>query len=434
MSHRLAVSITLGLFAIIFAVYALSPVTTSYDSRLSLHTAMSLAHGEGGDLTNYMRATPGITSIIEYPDGKPRNLYPIGPSLLALPGVIIASWIRPNFAERLREGLTDRFEQTLASIIGAAAAITFFWLIYGQFQSIWISGSSTFIFAFCTSIWSTATRALWQHGPLVLMLLIAMLLLQRSRLRPTLVQYVGLPLAFALLSRPTAIVPIAVISAYIMFFHRPWFIRYLCLAAFIAIPWIAYNISIYGGPFPTYYLNGGLGKGPCLGARLECPMWEGALGNLVSPSRGLLVFSPILIISISGFLLAMREDEQRPLYVAYGLVVVLMFLVIAAAPVWWAGHSYGPRFTSDLVPFLAFFTSFNFAYIGNLGYHARRAAITVTVLLAVVSLLMHAQGAIRSETLTWNPDPDDIDENPSRAWDWRDPQFARVKWIISRYH
>lgn len=421
MSRYLAVSITLGLFAISFAVYAISPVTWSSDSRVSLHTAMSLAYGEGGDLTNYMPVMPSYGAyVIEYPDGRPRNLYPIGPSLLAIPGVIVASWIQPDFAQRLREeGGTDGLEKTLASIIGAAAAVTFFWLIYERFQSMWIAGSSTFIFAFCTSMWSTATRALFGHGLLVLMLVIAMLLLQRSRRQPGLVQYVGLPLAFAFLSRPTAAVPIVVISVYILVFYRPWFIRYLCWAALIAIPWIAYNISIYGGLFPTYYLHG-LGKG-----QDSVSMWESLAANLVSPSRGLLVFSPVLIMSISGFLLAMREHEQRPLHVAYGLIVVLMLLTIANAPVWWAGGSFGPRFTTDLVPFLAFFTSFNFAQFSKFRYRVRRAATGATIVLAVASLLIHSQGAIRRETWIWNAVPNNIDENPSRVWDWRDPQFAR---------
>ncbi len=425
MSRRSAILASLALFAIIFVVYSLSPVTTSYDSRVSLHTAMSLAYGEGGDLTNYMRVMPGGTYVLEYPDSRPRNRYPIGPSLLAVPAVAIASWIQPDFAKQLREGRTDRFEEILASIVGAAAAVTFFWLIYERFQNIWIAASSTIIFAFCTSMWSTATRALWQHTPLVLMLIIAMLLLQRGRDRPALIQFVGLPLAFAFLSRPTAIVPIVGISLYILVFYIRWFIRYLCWAALIAIPWIAYNYSIYGGPFPTYYLTGLGSTGTIRLGAGEFSMWESILGNLVSPSRGLLVYSPVLILSISGFLLAIRHEQERALYVAYGLIVSLMFLVIVCAPIWWAGHSFGPRFTTDLVPFLAFFTSFNFVYFGKLGARTRMAAITGAFLLAGGSFFMHAQGALRVAPLAWNFSPNNIDENPSRAWDWRDPQFAR---------
>jgi len=58
---------------------------------------------------------------------------------------------------------------------------------------------------------------------------------------------------------------------------------------------------------------------------------------------------------------------------------------------------------------------------------ARVAANNTTFVLADASFLLHSQGATRRETLDWNTIPNNIDENPSRAWDWRDPQFAHVK-------
>jgi hypothetical protein len=417
MPRRSAVLITLGVFAVAFAVYVLSPITTSYDSRWTLHTAMSIAHGQGGDLSAYRKALERDKFYaIEYPDGRPRTQYPIGPALLVLPAAVVASWVYPSFSQRLQDGGADRVEKLFASIIGAAAVAAFFWLIHGQFGSLWIAGGSTFIFAFCTSMWSTVTRALWQHGPLVLMLLIAMLLLQCARRRPALVQYVSLPLAFAFLNRPTAVVPIIVISGYVAIYHRQWLIRYLCWAALIAIPWLAYNFSVYGGPFPNYYLHNYSGQRDFV---------HGLLANLVSPSRGLLVFSPVLILSVSGFVLAMRQREQRALFLAYGLIVVLMLAIVAGAPIWWAGASFGPRFTADLLPFLGFFTAFNFAYFATLGRRERAACVSITAAMAVISFLMHSQGATRSGPMAWNAVPNSIDEHPERAWDWRDPQFLR---------
>jgi hypothetical protein len=416
MSRRLAIFGTIAWFCASLAAYASSPIAASIDSRWSLHTAMSFANGNGGDLTDDRPALEKFKFYaIIYPDGRPRTYFPIGASLLALPGVVIASWIEPNLKEWLRQGAVDQLEKLLASIIGAAAVAVFFWLLYGQFQSVWIAGGSTYIFAFCTSMWSTATRALWQHGPLLLMLVIAMLLLQRARHRPALVQFVSLPLAFAFLCRPTAMVPIVVLSTYVLLFYRPWFVRYLCWAVPIAIPWLADNVTIYGNLFPTYYVTGWA----------PGSMWESFLGNLVSPSRGLLIFSPVLILSLSGFALAMRDRAQRPLYLAYGVSVVLMMLAIVGHPKWWAGHSFGPRFTSDLLAFLAYFTAFNFAYFMTLRLRMRAALIGVAVVLAEVSALIHAQGALYNAPLIWNALPEDVETHPARVWDWRDPQFLR---------
>jgi glycosyltransferase involved in cell wall biosynthesis len=410
---------SLALFALLLTVFAASPVRTSTDSRWSIHTAMSFLHGQGGDLIDYL---PIIEKedfyAIIHPDGRPRSRYPIGTSLLAAPAVAVSSWLRPHFAEDLRTRKPVRTEQFIASIIGAAAGVVFFWVILSQFQSVAIASASTFVFAFCTSIWSTATRALWQHGPLILMLVIAMLLLVRARQRAALIQYVSLPLAMAYLIRPTAVVPIVMLSAYVLICHRRWFVKYVCWAMLIAIPWMAYNLSIYAAPLPPYYHQEAFSA--------TTNFTEGLLGNLFSPSRGLLIFSPVLIFALSGFLLALRDQAQRPLYIAYGAIVVAHMIIVGASSMWWAGHSFGPRFTTDIVPFLVYFTAFNFRLPAAFRASTQTALSASIAVLALASCLIHAQGALRSATWEWNVLPESIDRDASRAWDWRDPQFART--------
>jgi hypothetical protein len=407
------------LFALLLAVYAASPVRTPTDSRWSIHTAMSFAHGHGGDLTEYLPllAQQEFYSI-EYPDGRPRTRYPIGPSLLAIPAVVVSSWLRPHFADELRAYMPVRTEQLIASVVGAAAGAVFFWVIFSQFQSVAIATLATLIFAFCTSIWSTATRALWQHGPLVLMLVVAMLLLARARRRPELVQYVSLPLGMAYLMRPTAIVPIMLISCYILVCHREWLARYIGWSLLIAIPWIAYNLTVYHWILPPYYSREAFSE--------TTRFTEGLLGNLFSPSRGLLVYSPVLIFALSGFVLALRDEAQRGLHIAYGAIVVAQLIIVGAGSMWWGGHSFGPRFTTDIVPFLVYFTAFNFRLPSSVRPTARHAIFAGMVVLAVASLLIHAQGALRRATWMWNVNPVNIDQSTARLWDWHDPQFART--------
>ena len=412
--------LSLAVFALLLAIYIASPVTTSTDSRWAVHTAMSIAKGHGGDLTEYLPILEEQKFYaIEYRNGRPRTLYPIGPSLLAVPAVIVIAWLDPQWAPSLPYRIPVRTEQFIASIVGAAAGAVFYWVILVQFQSQAIALASTAIFSFSTSMWSTATRALWQHGPLVLMLVIAMLLLVRARERPALIQYAALPLASAYLMRPTAIVPITVLSTYVLFFHRRWFGRYLCWAMSIAVPWIAYNCAIYHHMLPSYYFTGAFSVGSHL--------FEGLLGNLFSPSRGLLVFSPVLLFALSGFVFAMRDQAQRPLHLAYGAIVAGNSIIIGGASMWWGGHSFGPRFMTDIVPFLVYFTAFNFR-LPEIFSHGTQVAVSMGVaVLALVSLLIHAQGAFRYATWQWNVTPVNIDQDPSRAWDWRDPQFARTK-------
>lgn len=420
LSRRVAVGASLGLFALLQAVYVVSPVTTPFNSRWSLHTAMSFVRGHGGDLTEYL---PALKSndfyAIEYPDGRPRTRYPIGVSLLAAPFVAIKSWFNPSFEKKLQSEVLARSEKVIASIFGALAGVIFFWVILSQFESLPIALGSMAIFSFGTSMWSTASRALWQHGPLVLMLAIAMLLLVRARRHPQLIQFVSLPLAMAYLIRPTAIVPIVATSAYVLICHRAWFARYVGWAMLIALPWIWYNFSVYNALIPWYYWHEAFSA--------TTSFSEGLLGNLFSPSRGLFVFSPVLLFALSGFVLALREREQRPLTIAYGAIIIGHTIIIGAASVWWAGHSFGPRFMTDVVPFLAYFTAFNLRLPATVRFRTQRSLSVTIAVFAVVSALINAQGALRPATKDWNVLPRNIDQDPSRAWDWSDPQFARTQ-------
>ena len=413
-----AIALSLGIFSILMAIYVLSPMITSTDSRWSVHTALSFAKGHGGDLTEYLPIIEKEHNYaIHHPDGRPHTRYPIGTSLLVAPAVGIYAILQPQWAAGLRTGIPIRTELILASAIGAAAAVIFFWAIFFQFNSVAIALASTLIFGLGTSMWSTATRALWQHGPLVLMLVIAMLLLLRARQRPALVQYVSLPLAMAFLIRPTAIVPIAVLSAYVLIYYRSRFLPYVAWAMVIAIPWIVYNFSMYGHVMPPYYTAEAFSSG--------MRFVTGLFGNLSSPSRGLFVFSPVLLLALTGFALAMRDRTGRPLWIAFGAIVVGHCIVVGSAGMWWAGHSFGPRFMTDIIPFLVFFTAFNFRLPGALGPRMQITVAAAIGCLALVSVAIHAQGATRYATWDWNVTPVNIDQDRSRLWDWSDLQFAR---------
>jgi hypothetical protein len=81
---------------------------------------------------------------------------------------------------------------------------------------------------------------------------------------------------------------------------------------------------------------------------------------------------------------------------------------------------------TDIVPFLVYFTAFNFRLPETFRSRAQITLSTAVVVFALVSALIHAQGALRPATWSWNVVPDSIDQDPARLWDWADPQFART--------
>src|SRR5262245_4865127 len=104
MSRSSKLFVTFGLFLGLAAVYAASPVSTPFDSRWSIHSALSLAEGQWGDLSDYLPVLEKHYFFAnEYPGDKPHTVFPIGVSLLCSPIVGVAALVDPSFKRRLRD-------------------------------------------------------------------------------------------------------------------------------------------------------------------------------------------------------------------------------------------------------------------------------------------------------------------------------------------
>jgi hypothetical protein len=148
-------------------------------------------------------------------------------------------------------------------------------------------------------------------------------------------------------------------------------------------------------------------------------------GNLLSPSRGLFIYSPVLLLSIPGAIYALRNKNLRPLGTVTTLSIVCHWVLISTFPHWWADHSYGPRFFSDVIPLLCLLLIFFFE---SISVHRRRN-VTLWLLGALPLILFgvyaNYKGACSIETWHWNTRPTDVDTHPDRLWDWHDWQMFR---------
>ena len=141
---------------------------------------------------------------------------------------------------------------------------------------------------------------------------------------------------------------------------------------------------------------------------------EALLGNLISPSRGLLVYTPIVLFSLAGVYLWIRDKPYRRLGLYVGAAFAAHYLLMSSYEDWYGGHCYGPRYMSDLSPLFAL------ALVP-----LQRAARYALIPALAVSLFMHAQGALCWPCVDWNSAPLELRHNESRLWDWRDPPFLR---------
>ncbi|KPJ54855.1 MAG: hypothetical protein AMS16_04440 [Planctomycetes bacterium DG_58] len=423
MSRLKRIALLLGIFAVVFSAHLISPVVNMADSRWVIHTAMSIVAEGNTDLNEYEQLLAEQNYYhIEEISGRRYAAYPIGPSLMVVPFVAARDvYFRVVHGYRLQkhisQGIPFKFEKFIASVLVALTAVLMYLIAGRRLKSVPQRLVIVFVFAFCTSAWSTASRALWQHGPSMLMLSATLYLILLAEDRPKFVPFAGLPLAFSYVVRPTNIVPIVVLSLLILLRHRRYFLRFVICATVVWVPFVVFNFVVYGKPLSWYYMPGRIGR--------HAQFLEALAGNLVSPARGLFLFSPVLILCVLGLIFRSKEKRMGALDVSLLVILLLHWLVISSFPHWWAGHSFGPRFFCDMIPFFMWFL-IPVVERFRRPVHGRLIALVSTfVCLTAVSFFVHFRGANHSSTYWWNAKPNNIDRHPERLWDWSDVQFLR---------
>lgn len=427
-SPRIAVFAALAVFVVTFATFSLSALTSRTDTIWSLYLAENIVQTGNADLDAYSQFEMPNDYRVEWVNGRKYSYYPIGTPLLAAPLVGLLDFFPVADGMRLSQYLAShppddvifQIEKIIASFLAALNCVIIFALArprLGNAKALLVAG----IFAFATPVWSVSSRGLWQHGPSMLCLSVALYLLSGAQRNPWRVALAGLPLAFSFLIRPTNAVSILVLTAYVCFAYRRYAVYFMFCLAIVFVPFIVRNYGIYGAALPTYYTANKLGLSPELLTALA--------GNLISPSRGLLVFSPIFILSGLGVYRTLRasSDWLRNLSLYIFAAVILHWLAISAFSIWYGGWSVGPRYFSDMAPFLTYLLipALDAPSLIPRGVAAQRAGRFAFAVLLAASVFVHARSATDLRVENWNATPIDIDQDRRRLWDWSDILFLR---------
>ncbi|MDQ1444579.1 MAG: hypothetical protein QOI20_1043, partial [Acidimicrobiaceae bacterium] len=340
-------SVRAGLSALLvgvmaFAVFASSPIKTVSDSRWALPAAISLERH--GDL-NLDEYRPIIHREADYAvrqaKGHTYYFFPYGTSVLITPVV----WLADVAGGRQMEATAqhrrvDQWDKTLGSLVAALAVAVLFLVAFEVLGSLVPALWAAAVFAFGTAAWSTASRALWMHGPDMLLLSIALLLALWSSRRPALAGVMALPLAFAFVVRPTSAAAVVCFGAWVVWQRRQQVPVFVGIGVVVGVLFLLANKAMFGMWLHPYYEPNQFGR--------STTFLEALAGNLVSPARGLFVFSPVFL------LVAWRRKRLNPLEWAAAGTVLLHLVLISRFQHWWGGYSYGPRLFSDVVPLLVF--------------------------------------------------------------------------------
>jgi hypothetical protein len=404
----------------VFVVHVESGVRTSSESRWFPYVALSLVTERDTDLDEYGQLIDGSDMTVHRVDGHIYSIFPIGAPLVAAPVVFFVQHALGALEIDMLQVTTERasmeaLEVVTASLVVAATASVLFATV-ARFSGLWQALLLVCIFAFGTSAWSTGSRALWQHAPSMLMLSIALYLFTRADERPDRVQWAGIPLAFAYVIHPINTISLAVLSVYVLVRHRRYALRFFAGIVIVAVPLLLFNLNLYGSFLTPSYAP----------ARLGHPyVAQALLGTLVSPARGLFVFTPVLLLAFVGIAIRLRQRRWRDFDAALATIVLLHWITIASFANWWGGHSFGPRLFTDTLPYWIYFLVPAVDALGQM--RGARRAIYGTVLTAVLlaSVLIHHRGATHRRAWDWNSTPINVDLAPERIWDWRDLQFLR---------
>lgn len=334
-------------FLLLVAIYFSRPLLVSMDTVSNSILPFSILLHHDVFLDRYLTGVNLSTAYYARPfHGHYISSYPIGPAVTALP--LYFFYVLFGGQASLHSGLV------LAKLSGALIATTSAFLLYKVLQNLGIKKSLRLFFiilyALGTETFSISSQALWQHGPaelwIVVFLFGAVKIFQEKSPSRMSSYGSGFALGMLLLSRPQDIV---IASPFFLLLiltpKRKYVLHALSIFLVFALFNVLYNTHFYAEPT----LRGGPTQ---IATILSAPLTVGLAGNLISPSRGLLVFMPWTIVGFFWLSKVSKRDFYRTVYAPTLIAVILYILLYSKLGYWAAGASFGPRYMTDISPAL----------------------------------------------------------------------------------
>ncbi len=350
-------------------------------------------------------------------NGHVYNYFPLGTSLFALPAVALA---RLRGEDMIYPHDNQALQNVLSSLTVVAAALLI-WGLCRRFLPRPAAFMVTAAFVFGSQVASTLGTALWSSNLALVLGLGCLLVLCRLSGDPDrrAELLLGVLVFLAYLCRPTMALLFPLFAAWLFFAGPLGSGRRRVSATFVATVaglfalFVLFSWREYGSLLPPYYQPSRLGSER---------VWQALVGHLVSPSRGVLIGSPFLFLTLGGLALWARRLVVDPLVRLALAWTFLHWIAISLFHHWWGGWSFGSRlFTEALPAFLLLTVVVVRQASSRLAPSLRRAAAVLFLATAVFAAFVHSnQGLYNVYAILWN---DGIDRDASRVFDWRYPQF-----------
>jgi 4-amino-4-deoxy-L-arabinose transferase-like glycosyltransferase len=369
-------------------------------------------------------------------NGHYASIFPIVTPILITPMYLVHSFFITTFPAAINyTSLLAKFSATIL----AALAGTFVYLIAKKLFKRKIALITTIIFAFGTLTWAISSQTLWQHGTSELLLAIALFCIVRNEIKPSFINItiLGIASGLFLFNRPPdglLLIPIL----YYIWRNRDQWLPFVGGALISGLPFLAYNLATFGNLFGGYGENLNMvvtGMGSPLAVLVHFA------GLLISPSRGLFIYSPILLFGIWGFYLVYKKETDnnqegtqkkkqnaglfnksiKSTLLIFIPCIIGTILIYSAFSPWFGGWCFGPRFLIGFLPVLAIVTGYGIApYLEKRPDTPSKKVISIIILVLIIySVIVQAIGAWAYPYTDWDKGAGD-----QKVWDWSDMQIA----------
>ena len=152
----------------------------------------------------------------------------------------------------------------------------------------------------------------------------------------------SLVLGFSLIVKVNAVVVFIPLGIYLLLKKR-----YSCILK------LASTVPVYVGTI-LYFSNSYLGSPlePPQIARFDGNIFEGISGLLWSKRAGLLLYTPVSIVALWGWIKLLKRPIQNDEHRVIFSFICLWLLMSSTWHEWWAGYCFGPRYLVPILPFL----------------------------------------------------------------------------------
>ncbi|MFH1565744.1 MAG: hypothetical protein ABIB98_00885 [bacterium] len=290
-----------------------------------------LAFSKKGDIVSYF---PTMNAVLSLPFYLPLIFIKVSPGsdLIPIFGRVASSFF--------------------SALSGIFVYLTVFEILKSRKKSLLIFIS----YAFGTITWGLSSQTLWQHGVSQALLALAMFFLVKGLMdekSAKFIKFSGLALSLATLTRPTGLIFALPITVFVFLKWRKEFVKFIVFSLIPLIFQFWYNYEYFGGilkhSYESQQFTNWTGKFP-----------EGFFGLWLSPSKGLLPYSPIFIFSLIGiyfiwFKKTKLKEDMVLLFKIFSVCIFLFTLVMGRWVHWYGGWGFGYRMAVDIIPFLIIF-------------------------------------------------------------------------------